>query len=102
MEDLASGYLTIGSWGGCLRRVGADGAINGRCVWRKVAKANNEETTNFPTCQCWHIVLAPHKKINLLSPTSPPAISILECHACSFGNRSLLHLFSTMKLQWTC
>lgn len=81
MEDLASGYLTVGGWGECLRRVRADGAVNGRCVWRKVAKTNIEETTNFPTCQCWHMVLAPYKKINLLSPPHPsvPAVSILEC-----------------------
>lgn len=26
---------------------------------------------NFSTCQCWHMVLAPYKKINLLPPTHP-------------------------------
>lgn len=87
MEELASGNLTAGGWGECLRWVGAEGAVNGRCVWGKMAKSDVEETTNFPACQCGHMVLAPYRKIILLSPP------ILSPHSCFYFRVPCLFLW---------
>lgn len=91
IKGLASGYLIVGDWGECWRRVGRGGAVNGRYMWGNGVEGEAEENrTPFAN----DTASGPHyKRLTFLL-----VFSILEGHAYSFGNRRFLHLFPTMEL----